>query len=311
MIERAWSRWWAVRSREWGLLCCAACALLLSGGLLACAGQVQEAEDSANPDPVLAAATEAALSGGLRCEPEEVIECPCPGGGRGRQRCDDSGMNYGVCRGCSAVVPSVASSETVSNAGPASGSEPTGDPGLASSAAAVMGEGVAGAINPMASIEVAGIEADADDGMADVLQTEALGLAPAGASPGVSCGVGLPLLCASSEEKCCIRSLRTDTCIDINEACECDLPECTTTTAACDGPEDCVNGQKCCGTTRAGGLPGAGTYENFSCSADCSGRTRWEACHEGEGTCPSGLICANSQLLTNLQICISADSIQQ
>jgi hypothetical protein len=35
------------------------------------------------------------------------------------------------------------------------------------------------------------------------------------------------------------------------------------------------------------------------------------ACHEGETTCPNGLICANSQLLTNVQICIDPATIEQ
>lgn len=90
--------------------------------------------------------------------------------------------------------------------------------------------------------------------------------------------------------------------------CSCDVQGCTTMATNCDGPEDCENGQICCGTL-AQNQQG---YSQFTCAAQCSGTGQQRiACHEGETMCPTGLICANSQLLTNVQICIDPATIEQ
>ena len=34
------------------------------------------------------------------CDPGKVVECPCPGGGKGVQTCKSSGAGYGDCTGC-------------------------------------------------------------------------------------------------------------------------------------------------------------------------------------------------------------------
>jgi hypothetical protein len=98
----------------------------------------------------------------------------------------------------------------------------------------------------------------------------------------------------------------TDTCIGVSEACDCPLAGCSVMTAVCDGPEDCPEGQQCCGT-----LSGS-SYSAFACAASCDYRgTQRIACHQGEETCPAGNVCANSQLLTNLQVCIDPATIEQ
>ena len=128
----------------------------------------------------------------------------------------------------------------------------------------------------------------------------------AAAEPGVSCGVGLPVLCELEAEKCCVRSLETDTCIEASAMCACGKQGCTVMEARCDGPEDCPTGQVCCGTLAGN------SYHQFVCAASCmaSGQQR-VACHETDPKCPGNFICANSQLLTNVQVCIDPASIEQ
>jgi hypothetical protein len=105
-----------------------------------------------------------------------------------------------------------------------------------------------------------------------------------------------------------VRSLQTDSCIAADAACDCPLDGCTTMEARCDGPEDCADGQVCCGTLANNGMG----YQAFVCASSCmaNGNQR-VACHGEETPCPSGLICANSQLLTNVQVCIDPASIDQ
>ena len=126
--------------------------------------------------------------------------------------------------------------------------------------------------------------------------------------PGTSCGVGLPSLCAQGSEKCCTRSLEADTCIATDAECTCALQGCTVMEAFCDGPEDCADGEVCCGTLAQSG---AG-YDSFVCATQCmsTGNQR-VACHADETECPAGDICANSQLLTNVQVCIDPATIEQ
>lgn len=266
-----------------------------------CSGSVNEAPNAPPGTATYGTTGAAQVQAGAICEPGKVDACPCVGGGSGVQRCDDLGQSYGTCMGCppppGAGAPSL-EDEMVALTPPASARQ-------------TETEGTAGTPEAMPVDAAEGLGAVADESMGEVLQTEALGVAPAGAAPGVSCGVGLPLLCAPDAEKCCIRSLRTDTCVDVGEACECDLPGCATTTAYCDGPEDCP-GQKCCGTLRGQGR--LGTYEDFRCTDECvdsPALAQREACHQDEDTCPSSLVCANSQILTNVQICVSPESIQQ
>jgi hypothetical protein len=127
-------------------------------------------------------------------------------------------------------------------------------------------------------------------------------------APGTSCGEALPGLCALGTEKCCVRSLKTDTCIPLAETCACDLPDCTVMEATCDGPEDCTNSEVCCGTLNGLG----GGYTSFRCAATCVfNQPQREACHEDAATCPPALVCSDSQLLSNVQVCIDPASIQQ
>jgi hypothetical protein len=133
---------------------------------------------------------------------------------------------------------------------------------------------------------------------------------------GTHCGVGLPVTCALGTEKCCVRSLATDSCIDVDAPCTCDVSGCTTLETHCDGPEDCDDGQVCCGTLQDSSSPEfsfqANHYIGFSCRADCDYYgTQRAACHQADPQCPAGTICANSQLLTNLQVCIDPATIEQ
>jgi hypothetical protein len=147
---------------------------------------------------------------------------------------------------------------------------------------------------------------DADAASSDA-GADATGVAPPSSAAGTSCGVGLPALCALQTHKCCARSLRTDTCIEAAASCTCDLPDCSVMEAFCDGPEDCEQGQVCCGT-----LVGGSRYERFACAASCDfGGTQRIACHEDQAECPAGTECANSQLLTNVQVCIDPATIRQ
>jgi hypothetical protein len=222
----------------------------------------------------------------LTCAAGEMRACPCLGQGMGMQSCTPSG-GYGPCMNCPAAPPSMAATGGTS-APPTMVVKDAGKP-------PVMVQD-AGAKPKDAGSSDAAAE---DGGMVSL---------PAGAEPGVSCGVGLPTLCALDGEKCCVRSLQTDTCIADDAKCTCDLDGCTVMEARCDGPEDCTNGQVCCGTL----LQSGSGYQDFTCAAQCqsSGNQRI-ACHEDDAPCPSGMVCANSQLLTNVQVCVDPASLQQ
>jgi hypothetical protein len=247
------------------------------GALAAC----QSADDSGGGD--------APTRQALRCMPGESRVCPCVGAGMGSQLCNPAGT-FDPCTGCPppALQPATGGSGALAGMTATAPVVPDAGPTGSGGAAAASDSGTA-----------------ASDGGGSLLPDDV------GNGPGTSCGEALPALCELSTEKCCGRSLRTDTCIPAAEACTCDLPDCTTMEASCDGPEDCITGQVCCGTfatTSAGGA----AYTSFTCTATCSfNANQREACHEGKTTCPMSLVCANSQLLSNVQVCIDAASIEQ
>jgi hypothetical protein len=212
-------------------------------------------------------------AGALMCMPGSQRACPCAGTGMGTQSCDESGRAYGACTGC--------------------------PPAQSAGRAAPPIAGASGAAAD-AGLPTAGRSAQTDGSDPTLGQ--------AGAVPGTSCGVGLPSLCAPDSEKCCVRSLEPDTCIAADAACRCELADCTVMEAYCDGPEDCAAGEICCGALASDGSG----YVSFTCAAQCQtmGNQR-AACHVDETECPSGDICANSQLLTNVQVCIDPASIMQ
>jgi hypothetical protein len=226
----------------------------------------------------------------LTCMPGTLRACPCAGAATstamGMQSCDTTGTSYGACAGCPA--PQAPAQPGAGTGGSAAGAGSGGTAGAAGSAGAAGGSSGAGG--------------EAGAGLGPSLDM-------AGAMPGTSCGVGLPALCALETEKCCARSLDVDTCIPAGETCACSTAAgCTVMEAFCDGPEDCPDGQVCCGTLAQNG---AG-YESFACTAQCSSQqTQREACHAEETQCPGGYVCANSQLLTNVQVCIDPASIEQ
>jgi hypothetical protein len=132
-----------------------------------------------------------------------------------------------------------------------------------------------------------------------------------GAASGVVCGVAFPILCSPGEETCCVRSLATDTCIPSTTACSCGALECLATNVKCDGPEDCMQDEVCCGTPALDGDDADG-YTKFECAKSCSQKLhQHEACHAGTTTCPAGLVCSNSQYLTNMQVCVDPASLVQ
>lgn len=214
------------------------------------------------------------------CEPGSVRACPCVDGEVGQQSCLEDGLSYDECTACQ--VDSNAVGGTV---------EPATGGGVSSG----LQNGATGGAETSPVTE---------DG-----ETLTLGVAPEGAAAGVSCGVGLPVLCELRVERCCIRSLTTDSCIPVDQVCSCDgLDGCVVATADCDGPEDCGAGQQCCGALSNV----TGTYSRFGCQTSCDPlRNERVACHEGQDACPEGTVCANSQLLTNVQVCIDPETIRQ
>jgi hypothetical protein len=241
----------------------------------------------------------------LRCTIGEVRVCPCTGGGMGTQTCSMLGDSFGACTGCPAPVAGQAGAGSA-GVGGASGASSAGASGAAAggSGAGAGAAGQAGAGQAGTGLDGGTSDAGAD-GDVDA-STEPSG--QAGTQPGVSCGVGLPALCELETEKCCTRSLGTDTCIAASATCDCDISGCEVMEVHCDGPEDCPSGQVCCGT-----LAGSGAaYQDFSCAAQCqaTGNQR-VACHQDDPVCPSSLQCANSQLLTNIQVCIDPATIMQ
>lgn len=240
----------------------------------------------------------------LTCMPNTTRPCPCVGPAAmpvmGMQLCDATGSAYGVCMGCPAHnVSPMAGTGGASGVGGASGMGGVSGLGGAGGAAGIGGMGGA------AGMGGAGGDVEPDGG------SGAGGSEPAPAGnvePGASCGVGLVTQCAPDTEKCCVRSLETDTCIGADEPCSCGLSNCSTLEVFCDGPEDCSDGEVCCGTLSQSG---AG-YDTFVCATSCqsTGNQR-VACHEQDSKCTGGDICANSQLLTNVQVCIDPATIQQ
>jgi hypothetical protein len=127
------------------------------------------------------------------CVPLSVIACPCPRGGMGSQSCLATGAGYGACTGCPAPTASPAPDATP----------------LAGGAAPLTPDASTGMQVPVGSdAGVASGDAAAASGPDAATFTD-LGLAPMGTAIGVSCGVGLPVLCSLEGEKCGARSLRT------------------------------------------------------------------------------------------------------
>jgi hypothetical protein len=230
----------------------------------------------------------------LSCAAGAPRACPCVTQGTGMQVCNATGNGYGACTGCPPAPPPPPTIPSAGSMAP--------PPAIKPDAGKPMTTAGSAAPTPDAGMTMA----HPDAGMGDAGESEAD--PQIGAVKGVSCGVGLPALCEIGKQKCCVRSLQTDTCIDESAMCSCELQGCTVMQTHCDGPEDCENGQVCCGTLAQNG----NGYTDFVCAAQCqaTGQQRI-ACHDTEDKCPSNLICANSQLLTNVQICIDPSTIEQ
>jgi hypothetical protein len=226
-------------------------------------------------------------SASTSCIPAEARKCPCVGGAQtGSQVCDASGNRYGACTGCPALA-AVAGTGAGGTSGQPSLAGRSGAGGSTAGAGGAGGKGFDEATDNAALMDVGT------------------------AAPGIWCGAGLPALCDLETEKCCDRTLQPDSCIASAAKCDCEFPDCQVMEAHCDGPEDCQNGQVCCGTLVSDQDVGS-RYTTFACAAQCSlQQNRPEACHTSEDTCPSGLECANSQILANVQICIDPQTISQ
>lgn len=238
----------------------------------------------------------------LTCVPNQPRPCPCVGPSAtpvmGTQLCDAMGTSYGACTGCPALNISPMAGMSGGGVGGVAGASGVGGAG-----GMLAGAGASGASGMTGGM--GGGEPDAGmQSMPDASEPE-----PAGeVAPGASCGVGLVVQCAQDTEKCCVRSLEVDTCIAEAEPCDCGLTNCETMEVRCDGPEDCADGQVCCGTLSQSGTG----YTDFSCASSCQGSGNQRvACHEQDSKCTGGDICANSQLLTNVQVCIDPATIQQ
>jgi hypothetical protein len=147
------------------------------------------------------------------------------------------------------------------------------------------------------------------DGAAGARSTTSTTSDQPGIAPGVACGVAFPVLCAPQRETCCVRSLSVDSCIPSDSGCGCGMLDCVATAVRCDGPEDCPSGQSCCGQP-ALDADDADGYASFACADRCA-VSQHQACHAGQTTCPSGLVCTNSQYLTNMQVCVDPASLAQ
>jgi hypothetical protein len=109
----------------------------------------------------------------------------------------------------------------------------------------------------------------------------------------VTCGLTNPDLCASGTEKCCIIDPGFDYCSAASTDCACEGFGCNALEAFCDGPEDCPEGQVCCGLF-------TGTrYTRFECQSSCVAQDgQFEICHEGATQCSqAGTTCSRSQVL--------------
>ena len=229
----------------------------------------------------------------LRCAALESRVCPCTHGGMGTQQCVADGSSYGPCVGCPPAPIQSSPDASAADAAPGFMGAPVDASMMSADASTAPSDG------STQSSDASTVESTSDAGDSDDPAQLPVG-------EGVSCGVGLPTQCALGTERCCVRSLMTDTCIGSSESCECPVRGCETLEAHCDGPEDCGEGQVCCGT-----LSGS-SYSEFRCADSCNYQgTQRIACHQDLTECPGGQVCANSQLLTNLQVCIDPASIAQ
>ncbi|MBN1655711.1 MAG: hypothetical protein JXA30_18240 [Deltaproteobacteria bacterium] len=250
------------------------------------------------------------------CQPDTQRQCPCVGSqGVGTQICNQTGDGYGPCFGCPEQTESPSQFIDAS----------AKDTGIFDNIMidAASGNGLTPFINDSGDgnspVDAARPLADTGTAQADTgtSQADTGALGPEFGdinivAPGVSCGVGLPRLCELGAEKCCVRSLDTDTCIPLNDTCDCKYEDCYVMQAYCDGPEDCATNEVCCGTISTASYSDI-RYTLIECTAQCNttAGTQYEVCHIGETECGPGRICANSQLLTNIQVCIDPASIEQ
>ena len=277
---------------------------------------------SASPSPL-----DDTTGGTIVCQANTLRQCPCLGSASlGTQVCDWSGNRYGPCSGCP-EPPS--GSDPLNGETIVAGSGGTG-PAQSLTDAAMSGAGTGPSVGgsdgapPVTDAGMSQVDATVPQVDSGVPQGDATGpeveAGPLGPefgdinimAPGTSCGVGLPRLCELGTEKCCVRSLDTDTCIPLDATCDCQYAGCQVMQAYCDGPEDCEGNEVCCGTVSILNFSDI-RYTLIECTTQCNTAmgSQYEVCHQGETECGPGMICANSQLLTNIQVCVDPSSIEQ
>jgi len=76
--------------------------------------------------------------------------------------------------------------------------------------------------------------------------------------------------------------------------------------AACDGKEDCAQGQTCCGRFE----PALFTYTSIGCRASCNGENDFELCHPGETCARPGTECRSSLIIPHdfIGVCAGPES---
>lgn len=290
----------------------------LTMGLCACGGD----------DP--AGTVAMGISTPAQCKPAEVRPCPCLGGGTGMQTCSATGSALSACMGCmngALAAGTGGAKATAGNASPGGATFAPSTGGTGGTLAAGRGGpgGASAGTGGGAGAGTGGAGPSAGKGGAAMTGS---GGATSGSKPlelpatkGVTCGVGLPTQCADGE-KCCKRSLETDTCEPMATMCECEGEGCVSIDVRCDGPEDCASGEQCCATDTSSGSSGGSTpsrprpgggfgarITGFSCAASCSSPSR-QACH-AKADCSGSLTCAISQQIASISICTDPASLEQ
>ena len=128
--------------------------------------------------------------------------------------------------------------------------------------------------------------------------------------PGSVCGVGLPVLCEPQRQKCCARSLSVDTCIADGRAVHVRVCGVRRGRGALRRSRGLRRRRGLLRHARISRTAVPRTTRNFWCAAQCTKQQNL-ACHEHGQLCPSGLLCADSQLIPNVQVCIDPASLDQ
>jgi len=73
--------------------------------------------------------------------------------------------------------------------------------------------------------------------------------------------------------------------------------------AECDGPEDCADGESCCGQFDRATY----SYSSIACRASCAPPDQFELCHPGQACAVAGQVCRRSVLIPHAFVTVCAD----